>query len=303
MTSRASGIAMVMLALLTTPVSGADDFETHWRDGQAELDGYRLTVSRYGENRDGTAVMIFVTEPFNEKKHVKEDRPPANPRETVDVLKLNLVRDFQTGIYDYNTMASVFVRTSDFTPLKISFSSAEWCGHVYSEMIFRGNRIRGMTASYFEDESGPIDMARPSGSLTEDELFIALRGLRGDFLKPGEVRRVMLLPSLFATRLSHAPLKFTSAQIERGTELDSIAVPAGTFEVISYRIRIDDGRTGEFMIEAAYPHRIVKWSLPPDVSGELTGSTRLPYWELNAPGDEHYLEQLGIGPTKNQGKP
>ena len=55
---------------------------------------------------------------------------------------------------------------------------------------------------------------------------------------------------------------------------------------------------GEFMIEAAYPHRIVKWSLPPDENGELTGSTRLPYWKLNAPGDERYLDQIGLGAKK-----
>ena len=120
------GVAAVLLVLSVNAASGADAFESHWRDGQAEIDGYRLVVSRYGENRDGTAVMIFVTEPFNAKKYVKEERSPAHARETVDVLKLNLVRDFQTGIYDYNTMASVFVRTSDFAPLKVSFSRAEW---------------------------------------------------------------------------------------------------------------------------------------------------------------------------------
>ncbi|HXV13561.1 MAG TPA: hypothetical protein VEC56_05090 [Candidatus Krumholzibacteria bacterium] len=281
--------------VLAAPARGQDAFESHWRDGQAELDGYRLVVSRYGQDRSGTAVMIFVTEPFSESKRVKDDRPPHNSRDTIDVLKLNLVRDFQTGVYDYNTMASVFVRASDFEPVKASFSSAEWCGHVYAEMIFRPKQIRGMYASYFEDESGPIVLERPKGGITEDQLFIALRGLRAEFLPAGEQRTVPYLPGLFFTRLSHQPLRWTQAVIKREAVQQSVTVPAGTFDAMLYDVRIGDGRTGQFFIEAAYPHRIVKWSLPPDVGGELTGSTRLPYWKLNSEGDESYLKEIGLG--------
>ncbi|MCI0450997.1 MAG: hypothetical protein L0Z51_01250 [Candidatus Latescibacteria bacterium] len=288
-------ILVAFTLFLAFPAFAEDVFESHWRDGKAEIDGYQLTVSRYGQERAGTAVMIFVTEPFNARKMVKEDRAPENARDTVDVLKLNLVRDFQTGVYDYNTMASVFVRASNFEPLKVSFSSAEWCGHVYAEVVFRDRQIRGMYASYFEDESGPIALPRPKGGLTEDELFIALRGLRGDFLAAGDQRKLPYLPGVFFTRLSHQPLGWTRATVERGITMDTIAVPAGRFDVISYRLRIDDGRTGEFLIEAAYPHRIVKWSLLPDVNGELTGSTRLPYWKLNQEGDESYLKEIGLG--------
>ena len=119
----------------------APTFESHWQDGKAELDGYRYSVTRYGEKRRGTAVMVFVTEPFSESKAVKVDDPSVNPADTFEALKLNLIRDFQTGIYDYNTMVSLFVKSRDFSPVKISFSSAEWCGHVYEEMIFSPNAI------------------------------------------------------------------------------------------------------------------------------------------------------------------
>jgi hypothetical protein len=276
----------------------ADQFESHWRDGKAEIDGYRLVVSRYGEDRDGTAVMIFVTEPFNESKRVKEERPPAHPHDTIDVLKLNLVRDFQTGVYDYNTMVSVFVRASNFEPVKVSFSSAEWCGHVYTELIFRSRQIRGMHVSYFEDETGPISLPRPKGGVTEDELFIALRGLRGDFLEAGEQRRVPYLPGAFFSRLSHQPLGWTEAIIKRDAAVQTVVVPAGSFETTLYDVRVGDGRAGVFYIETAYPHRIVQWSLPPDASGELAGSTRLAYWKLNQEGGESYLEDIGLTPPR-----
>ena len=54
-------------------------------------------------------------------------------------------------------------------------------------------------------------------------------------------------------------------------------------------------RSGRFWIESAWPHRIVRWELAPDVSGELTGSARLEYWRLNGEGDEKYLDQIGLG--------
>ncbi len=193
---RAAWKILLLAALLPAAGASADEFDSHWRDGQAELDGYRLVISRYGQDRAGTAVMIFVTEPFSESKRVKEERPPSDPKDTIDVLKLNLVRDFQTGIYDYNTMVSVFVRTATMEPVKVSFSSAEWCGQVYSEMIIQPKEIRGSYSSYFEDESGPIVLGRPAGGLMEDELFIALRGLRQEFLAAGESRAVPYLPGV-----------------------------------------------------------------------------------------------------------
>ena len=91
-----------------------------------------------------------------------------------------------------------------------------------------------------------------------------------------------------------------------GAELDRFAarypqtvkVPAGAFNAMVYDVHTSDGRAGVFWIEAAYPHRIIKWSLPPDVSGQLTGSARLAYWRLNADGNESYLGALGLAPPR-----
>ena len=52
-----------LLVLLLLPgLVGAADFDSYWHDGKAELDGYRLTVSRYGQERKGQAVAVYVTE-------------------------------------------------------------------------------------------------------------------------------------------------------------------------------------------------------------------------------------------------
>ena len=296
-------------AVLLGPLAGAQDVEfgSHWHDGRAEIDGYRWTVTRYGQPRDGQAVMIFVTEPLSESKHVKVDDPARSPDDTVDALKLNLVRDFQTGVYDYNTMTSVFSRSADFSPIKVSFTSAEWCGHVYEELRFDSRRVRERLLSYFEDESSSRDLDRRRGGLSEDNLFIVLRGLRGPFLEPGEKTSVPFLPGAFQRRLTHRSLDWTSADLERLVEPETIVVPAGSFSTIVYVVRTGNGREGRFFIEEAHPHRIVRWSWGADrpvfqaleatESGELTGTVRVKYWNLHDNGDESYLEQIGLTAT------
>jgi hypothetical protein len=284
--------ALALITMLAT-AAAADQFGDHWYDGKAELSGYRLKVDRYGEVREGNAVMVFVTEPFSESKRVKVNDHRKNPNDVVTVMKLNFVRDFQTGIYDYNVMTSVFADVSTLEPLKVTFSSAEWCGHVYSELVYR-DVIEGSSASYFEDESGDIHLERPDGLVSEDNLFVLLRGLRGEYLAADESKQVKLLPSLFFSRLAHRPLAVTDATIARAAGNESVDVPAGSFEVTRYDVTIGD-RSGRFWIEAAWPHRIVRWELAPDVSGELTGSARLEYWRLNGEGDEKYLKDIGVG--------
>jgi hypothetical protein len=300
--------ALFLTFLAVRPVVAAEPtFASHWQDGKAELDGYRYEVTRYGERRTGEAVMIFVTEPWSESERVKVDDPARNPALTFEALKLNLVRDFVTGIYDYNTMVSVFTRSADFSPVKISLSSAEWCGHVYNEVRFDPEGLRDDLWSYFQGESGTRTLEARKGAVSEDQLFIAIRGLRGEFLKPGEKRSVPFLPGLLQLRLTHRPMEWTTALIERKRADETVEVPAGRFPAAVYTVRTEGGREGRFWVETAHPHRIVKWtwSLPgaagragdSSESGELAGTLREAYWKLNGPGNERYREQLGLRAT------
>lgn len=164
--------AAVLLVTSSATGAAADpDVGSYWHDGKAELDGYRLTVERYGHARHGRVVAIYVTEPFSRTKHVKLDDPSKSPAEALDVLKLNLVRDFPTGIYDYHTIVSTFVGSADFTPLKKAFSSSEWCGQVYEELNVRGSKLSQRVASYFEGETSERDLGIPSRGVQEDDLF------------------------------------------------------------------------------------------------------------------------------------
>lgn len=288
--------------------AAAPTFESHWQDGRAELAGYRYHVTRYGQRRSGRCAMIVVTEPFSAAKRVKVDDPSKNPADAFEALKLNFVRSFQTGIYDYHTMVSLFTRSRDFSTVKVAFSATEWCGQVYEEQGFGPRAISGFVRSYFEDESRALSLPAKPGGIAEDDLLLVLRGLRGDFLPPGRTRSVHLLASPFVTRLQHRPAAWLLADIARSRDPVRVSVPAGSFQAIHYTVTVDDGRTGRFWIEPAYPHRILKWTWTASAGrtarmsgdgldeGELIRSTRLPYWRLNGPGGERYLREMGLGP-------
>ena len=77
-----------------------DGFWRYWSDSKAELNGYRFVQPRYGQLREGRAVLVFVTEPFSRSKKVKVDRYDRNNPDHTMVLNLNDVRKFQTGVYD-----------------------------------------------------------------------------------------------------------------------------------------------------------------------------------------------------------
>jgi hypothetical protein len=321
MIRRPAGLLVIaLLVAFASPAPAPDPpFGTYWHDGKAELDGYRYTVTRYGQLRRGQCTAIYVTEPFSRSKRVKVDDAARNPKDTFDVLKLNLVRDFQTGIYDYNTMTSLFVQSGDLEPVKASFASMEWCGDVYEELRVDPGLVSQRLSSYFEDESTSQDVRRPKDGLLEEELYTRLRGLYGDYLAPGQVKAVPFLPSAFRRRLAHQPLRWTSARIERLATPRAVTVPAGRFLTTVYAVETGNGHDGTFFIEAAYPHRIVRWEWKQaprqklasgagvvsdpvalraegNDSGELTGSARISYWKLHGEGDESYLRRLGLRP-------
>jgi hypothetical protein len=279
--------------------AAAPDFWAHWGDGQAELNSYRLVQPRYGETRTGTAVLIYVTEDLSDSLRVKADPGKHPAADVYPVMKLNAVRDFQTGIYDYNVMTSVFARVAAGWPVaKVSFSSQEWCGHVYHQLLPRGGRTAGVLHSYFDGEAdGTEDLALPAGGVFQDALPILVRGWRESLLEPGGRRKVPYLPSLLRARLDHVPLAWGQATIERAASPQAVRVPAGSFQADVWTVRPDSGPSATYHVEAAPPFRLLRWTGSDGEEGSLVASERLAYWKLNGRGGEAYLKRFGLQPV------
>ena len=268
--------------------SASSAFWDRWGDGRAELSSYRGTVMRYGEPRAAELVLIYVTEPLARETLIKDDDAPPEGR--VQVLKLNSALRFQTGIYPYSVMTSVFAPVDAyyahrFTPAKITMTAQEWCGHVFFGVWPGPDHFASRGMSYFASEGERDERVEvAAGALYEDALPIQLRELDGPFAGGGDWEGT-LVPSIWRARQAHVPLRPVRATITRTREgnLHRFTLRAGELE------RVYD-------VEAEGDRRLLGWR---DGDGEelhIVATERLPYWQLNSPGDEAARERIGLPP-------
>jgi len=263
-----------------------------WGDGKAELSGYAVTTSRYGAPRDARVVLIYVTEPMDRRNWIKDDAGDVPTADRVNVLKLNNVLKFRTGIYPYSVMTSVFTplegaSAGRFAPAKITLSAQEWCGHVYQKVMPGADAFANELRSYFHaDGDRDTSVKTPPGTLYEDALLIQLRELDGPFAG-GKDWAGTIVPSLWSQRKRHATLAPIAAKIHR-EDATKDGAPVTRF-TLTYA-----ASSTSFDVEKAAPRRVVAWKSSDGEEGRVLKTARLPYWQLNAPGDERYLRELGL---------
>ena len=113
---------------------------------------------------------------------------------------MNATRKFQTGIYPYSMMTSVFNPidlNNRKSALKSTMSGQEWCGQVFQQMNLENGRYNLRSFSYFEGEGDQhlhINLA-----ILEDEIFNLIR-LNPQFLPEGEI---LMIPSQVENRFKH----------------------------------------------------------------------------------------------------
>lgn len=185
------------------------EFNAYWFQGKAEISSYELEQARYGEIHQGDAVLIFVTEDFSKSKQVKLDNPEANKDDAVKVLKLNLTKKFNTGIYPYSMMQSIFtpldLKTYPY-PLKVTASSQEWCGHTFTQFnLNKDNTFTITSLSYFESEGDEtIDLP---ATILEDEIWTIIK-INPNSLPIGKTK---MIPGSLYQRLRHTKFKVLEA--------------------------------------------------------------------------------------------
>ena len=268
-------------------------FKDYWYQGQAELSSYQLEQGRYGAIHQGKAVLIFVTEDFSRKKQVKLDNPQAAGNDAVKVMKLNYVKKFNTGIYPYSMMKSVFtpVEQAQYPhSLKVTTSSQEWCGHTFTQYNLDGNIYDVLSRSYFESE-GDREFSL-NAALLEDEVWNIIR-LNPNALPTGEVD---IIPDTFYQRLGHKEGKVAkaTASIESSGETKTYTLAYPEYE-----------RTISIEFHAEFPHKIMGWEETyPSGFGEsaqklttkatLDETIKLDYWTHNSPADSVWREKLNL---------
>jgi hypothetical protein len=271
-------------ALLVSNID--NNFNAYWYAGKAEINSYDYFIDRYDQPRKGYAVLVFVTEDFSKSKHVKLDDPAKAGDDRVPILKINALQKFNTGIYDYSMMSSIFTPVDlnkNPRSLKMTTTVQDWCGHVFTQIDEKKDKYHISQYSYFEMEGDK--QSDTEGALLEDEILTRLR------INPANVPMgdVKLIPNLTYTRLRHKDIEPMSAKIE----VKDIANKQRSL-VVKYTA----GRRLEVDYEAAFPYKIMR-------IGEYNGDKKMSeailkktlmsdYWTKNGNQDAGLRTDLGI---------
>ena len=281
-----------------SPLSLTPEFRSYWLNGVAEVSSYSLTQARYGKLHPGELVLIMVTEPFKRERQVKSELAPG--LDDLTVLKAHEQRHFTTGIYDYTMTTSSFKSLlPEDGALKITSTSAEWCGHTFFQLNRRENQFRVLSHSYFEaegDQEYKID-----SSLAEDEIYQWIR------LDPSRLpqKEITVIPSLISARLRHRPLKPERAM----AELSDYSGPLSRQQNLRmYSLTYDKGKDEErqvsYIFEKDFPYRIVALSdeyldgfqnpVRLKTTAVLKEQILIDYWKKNRPEDRELRKKLGL---------
>lgn len=269
----------------------------YWSQGKAEINVYEISQNRYKENHVGQLLSVFVTEDFLTDKQVKNEQY-LNKNSTW-ILKNIQLKKFATGVYDYSLFSSVFTpidRIKFPKSLKVSASSQEWCGTMYTQFnLLLNEDYKVEHRSYFEKE-GDINTGIKQ-SFLEDEIFTVIR-MNPTFLPIGVIQYI---PPANYIQLKHLPLQSFNARASLNSYKKE-DLPGGN--LMEYKIEYAElKRTMRIVFQNKAPYKIIGWfeTFPSAFDGKIR-TTRallktqkmLPYWKQNSLKDLSLRKELGI---------
>ena len=270
-------------------------FNDYWYKGKAEISSYNISIDRYDEIRKGYNVLVFVTEDFSKAKQVKLDNPQSDPNDKISVLKLNSVQRFQTGIYDYSLMSSIFTPVNfdqNVHSLKNNLSVQDWCGHVFTQLNTESDKgnYKMTSFSYFEQEGDKNESFKTD--ILEDELFTRLR-INPDGIKTGNI---MAVPALYFSRLRHVTLKPYSAELNFSDLNDSTRQCELKYPTLD--------RTLSIYFSKNFPYYINGWKEvyrgKTLVMAQRNKMLMSDYWAKHAIKFDSLRTELGLNPIKSE---
>jgi hypothetical protein len=269
----------------------------YWTQGKAEVNVYELSQNRYKENHPGHLVSVFVTEDFLTEKQVKNEY--YQDTKSTWILKNIQLRKFNTGVYDYSLFTSTFTpidRTKFSKSLKVSASSQEWCGTIFTQFnLINAYDYKVEQRSYFEKE-GDFNN-RIKRSFLEDEVFNIIR-MNPAFLEKGRFR---MIPPANYIQLKHIQSRtyevFGGIRTYKGKEFQGEKLNEYKLEYPALK------RTVRIVYENKAPYKIVGWldSFPSSFDQKirttkvtLKKQKMLPYWGQNSLNDASLRKELGL---------
>ena len=283
-------LQFMFIAGFSQSIRSQSKFNNYWYQGKGEVSVYQLQQARYGKMHKGHVVMVFVTEDFSSSRQVKIEPEQGFESGQVRVLKLNSIKKFATGLYDYSLMNSVFTNVNNGEALKITHSTQDWCGQQFMQLNRRAGKFDYKLFSYFGAEGD--QEKEVSSVLSEDELWNMIR-LNPDHIPTGDIH---VLPALSHVRLKHLILKPESAYLSM----------TATNEVSTLKLKYQTiDRILEIKFSSEFPHQILEWTEEYQSGwgkskqrlktiSVLKESKMLEYWGLNDPADSYLRLEMGL---------
>lgn len=264
------------------------EFKNYWYSGNAELTSYDLKQVRYGEVHKGEAVLIFVTEDFWEDKQVKYEFGEKS-KNVVPILKLNFDRKFNTGVYPYSILTSVFTPINEAKTLKITSSSQEWCGHTFLQLNLKDDSYETQLFSYFQAEGDK--KSKIKSVLLEDEIWTKIR-LNPNSLPIGELE---IIPGTTFSRLKHQTLKPKKA-IAKLNENQNTKTYEINYNDVKRSLKITFGKTFPFEILSWEESHLSGFGNPKLLTTKATKkkTIKLDYWSKNSVSDSTFRKTLEL---------
>jgi hypothetical protein len=287
--------ALIVVGLVSTAGNNpppsrqlSEDFKNYWYKGKAEVCSYDLQQSRYGEMHPGDMVLIFVTEDFSASEHVKTDHP-KHADDVVKVLKMNAVRKFNTGIYPYSVMQSVFTPVNGSSTLKSTASVQEWCGQIFTAIdLQKNNKYRVDSYSYFEGEA--TKKTEIPGGLLEDELMNLIR-IDPTTLPLGNVNMV---PNSAYCRLMHKPNTPEKATLTLTTASDGLQTYQIYYPDLDRQVNITFEQQPPYQITKLEETYVGLGGKKLTTTATLKKTLYIDYWKHNKNIDSYLRDSLQL---------
>ncbi len=259
------------------------EFKSYWYDGTAEISSFTLEQSRYGETHTGNSVLIYVTEDF-----LANDQVKANNRShtTIPILKLNHTKNFNTGIYPYSIMESIFHSVKEQKHAeKISSTVQEWCGQMFTQLNNR-NKFEIRSFSYFEGEADQKFSIQKN--YVENEIWTQIR------INPKEliIGDLNIIPSLAYAQMFHKTVKAYPAETTL-TENETTSTYTIKYPALKRELSIS------FL--SSFPYRIIEWeerflqgTTPYITRAHSPQHIKIDYWNKNSVSDGQLRDSLHL---------
>lgn len=270
----------------------SNEFNACWYQGKAEITHYKIKQARYGEIRTGDAILVYVTEDFLTDKQVKKEKD-ENSKST-SVLKLNFIKRFVTGIYDYSMMSSVFtpVNISAYpNSLKVTNSNQDWCGQTFLQLNLVNNKYSIKRYSYFEDESD--ESYETEKTILEDEIWTRIR-IAPESLPVGKIK---IIPGAMISRLLHFKPMPTDAVADLSENAKGQKVYTLNYPSMNRTLKIFFSKTFPYSIEGweeFYKDGFGDKATMLTSKGEKVQTVITDYWKKNSVADSLLRKQLGL---------